>query len=115
MRLKINRELENGVTILNLSGELIAGEESRFLRKTFRDLIAGGARKFLLNLEAVNHIDTSGLGTLVSAYGEMNGQEGTVKLLSLTDRVHTLLKITRLITIFDVFDDQEEALKSFQQ
>jgi len=115
MRLKIDRKLVSDVTVLNLSGELIDGEESRSLRKLFKDLIAEGNNKLLLNLEGITHIDTSGLGTLVSGYGDMNSHRGSIKLLSLTDRINTLLTITKLITIFDVFEDQGEAIKSFQQ
>jgi anti-sigma B factor antagonist len=114
MKLKIARERVNGVTVLNLHGELIAGEESRALRKVFKDLTAEGERKLLLNLEGVTHIDTSGLGILVGGYSDMNGHQGAIKLLSLTERIHTLLKITRLITIFDVYASREEAIKSFQ-
>lgn len=113
MPLKIDRKLENDVTILNLSGDIVAGEESQTLKKTFKDLIAGGSRKLLVNLEAIDHIDTSGLGALVSVNGDMFSCQGAIKLLGLTDRVRTLLSITRLITIFDVFDDQEEAIRSF--
>ena len=114
MNLKIDSRCINDVTILDLSGELVAGEESHALRKIFKNLVEEGNRKVLLNLEGVTHLDTSGLGTLVSGYGDMNNQQGSIKLLSLTDRIQTLLKITRLITIFDVFDNQEEAIESFQ-
>ncbi len=113
MKLRMGKRSVNGVTILDLSGEIVLGEESSLLRKTLRDLIAGGDRKILLNLGALTYIDTSGLGTLISAFGEMNNQKGQLKLLSLTKRVHAVMQITKLLTVFDVFDSEEEAINSF--
>ncbi len=113
MKLKINSRLVNGVTILDLSGEVVLGEESKTLRKTLKDLVESGNRKVLLNLGAVSYIDTSGLGTLVSAYGDMASQQGQLKLLNLTKRVQTVLQITKLLTVFESFNNEEAALKSF--
>lgn len=113
MKLKIQSRSVNDVTILDLSGEIVLGEESRILRKTLKDLIASDNKKILLNLGEVNYIDTSGLGALISAFGEMNNQQGKLKLLNLTKRVQAVMQITKLLTVFDVFDSEEAALNSF--
>ena len=113
MKLKIESRPLKGVTILDLSGEIVLGEESRILRETLKNMIAGGNRKILLNLGAVTYIDTSGLGALVSAFGDMNEQQGQLKLLNLTKRVHAVMQITKLLTVFDVFDSEEAATNSF--
>lgn len=76
-------------------------------------MIAGGNRKVLLNLVDVSFMDTTGLGVLVRAYGEMNSLVGQLKLLNLTKSVYDLMQITKLYTVFDIFDSEEEAIKSF--
>jgi len=113
MGLKIEIRSSEGVTILDLRGEIILGDESKKLRGLLKDLIAGGNRKVLLNLVDVSFMDTTGLGVLVRAYGEMNSLVGQLKLLNLTKRVHDLMQITKLYTVFDIFDSEEEAIKSF--
>jgi anti-sigma B factor antagonist len=114
MKLKIGSRVVDDVNILDLSGEMILGEECRTLRKTLKDLIETNHQKILLNMEDVTRIDTTGLGVLVSTFGDMNNRQGNMKLLNLTHRMHTILVITKLITIFEVFDNQEAAVKSFQ-
>jgi len=84
------------------------------LRRTLRDLIEHGHRKIILNLYDVDYIDSSGIGELVSGYTTVRGAEGELKLLHLTKRVHDLLQITRLFTVFDVRSDEEDALRSFR-
>jgi len=84
------------------------------LRRTLRDLIEHGHRKIVLNLDDVDYIDSSGIGELVSGYTTVRGAEGELKLLHLTKRVHDLLQITRLFTVFDVRSDEEDALRSFR-
>ncbi|HUJ31098.1 MAG TPA: STAS domain-containing protein [Candidatus Acidoferrum sp.] len=102
------------IAIVDFSGKITLGEGSSVLRKTVRELIDRGHRKILLNLADVDYIDSSGIGELVSAYTTVRGVSGEMKLLQLTRRVHDILQITRLFTVFDVQSDEEVALRSFQ-
>jgi anti-sigma B factor antagonist len=106
------RKVEN-VTIVDLSGRITLGEGSVVLRDTIRDLIAKGDKKILLNLGEVTYIDSSGIGELVSAFTTVRNQGGELKLLNLTKKVHDLLQITKLYTVFDIKDDEAAAIKSF--
>jgi anti-sigma B factor antagonist len=106
------RKVEN-VTIVDLSGRITLGEGSVVLRDTIRDLIAKGDKKILLNLGEVTYIDSSGIGELVSAFTTVRNQGGELKLLNLTKKVHDLLQITKLYTVFDVKDDEATAITSF--
>ncbi len=103
----------NGVTIVDLSGRITLGEGSVVLRDTVRDLLGKGQKKILLNLAEVTYIDSSGIGELVSAYTSVRNQGGELKLLKLTKKVHDLLQITKLYTVFDVKDDETAAVASF--
>jgi len=103
----------DGVTIVDLSGRITLGEGSVTLRDTVRGLLAKGSKKILLNLGDVNYIDSSGIGELVSAYTTVRKEGGDLKLLKLTKKVHDLLQITKLYTVFDVKDDETAAVKSF--
>lgn len=114
MSLKASNRQVDGVTILDLSGRIVLGEGSEILREALRDLVSRGQKKLLLNLSDVNYIDSSGLGALVSGYTTITGQQGQLKLLNLTKKVHDLLQITKLLTVFEVFDDETSALKSFK-
>ena len=102
------------VAIIDFSGKITLGEGSSMLRHTIRDLIDNGQRKIVLNLYDVDYIDSSGIGELVSGYTTVRNAEGEMKLLHLTKRVHDLLQITRLFTVFDVQSDEESALRSFR-
>jgi anti-sigma B factor antagonist len=102
------------VVIVDFSGKITLGEGSSTLRQTIRGLIDGGHRKIVLNLFDVDYIDSSGIGELVSGYTTVKNAEGDMKLLHLTKRVHDLLQITRLFTVFDVRSDEEEAIRSFR-
>src|ERR1700730_9707408 len=102
-----------GVTIVDLSGRIALGEESTGLRDLTRNLVKEGIKKILLNLRNVDYIDSSGLGELVSAFTSMRSQGGDLKLLNLTKRVRTLLQITKLLTVFDITDDEATSVKSF--
>src|SRR5215472_10454931 len=104
-----------GVTIVDISGRIVLGEESAALRNLVCDLLAKGHKKILFNLGDVNYIDSSGLGHLVSAFTSVRKQDGELKLLNLTKKVHDLIQITRLYTVFDIMDDEAAALKSFGQ
>ncbi len=114
MSMKANTRNVDGVTIVDLSGRITLGEGSVILRDTVRDLVGKGNKKILLNLGEVNYIDSSGIGELVSAFTSVRNQGGELKLLNLTKKVHDLLQITKLYTVFDVKDDETAAIKSFK-
>src|SRR5579872_1915468 len=111
--MKTNVRQVNGVTILDCSGRITLGEGSVILRDAVRDLLAKGNKKILLNLGDVTYIDSSGIGEMVSAYTTVRNQGGELKLLNLTKKVHDLLQITKLYTVFDVKDDEAAAVKAF--
>ena len=102
------------IVIVDFSGKITLGEGSSTLRHIIRDLIDRGHRKIVLNLFDVDYIDSSGIGELVSGYTTVKNAEGDMKLLHLTKRVHDLLQITRLFTVFDVRSDEADALRSFR-
>jgi anti-sigma B factor antagonist len=107
-----NRQVD-GVTVVDMSGRITLGEGSVVLRDTIRDLIGKGQKKILLNLGDVTYIDSSGIGELVSAFTAVRREGGELKLLNLTKKVHDLLQITKLYTVFDIKDDEAAAIKSF--
>jgi anti-sigma B factor antagonist len=111
--MKVSTRLVDGVVILDLSGRITLGEGSVQLRDAIRDLVAQGQKNILLNLGDVNYIDSSGIGELVSAFTTVKNQGGQLKLLNLTKKVHDLLQITKLYTVFDVKDDEASAIGSF--
>ena len=113
MSMKLNTRQVDGVTILDLSGRITLGEGSVQLRDAVRDLLAKGSKLILLNLGDVNYIDSSGIGELVSAFTSVQRQGGELKLLHLTKKVHDLLQITKLYTVFDVQEDEAGAIKAF--
>ena len=113
MALTIASREVDGVTVLDLSGRITLGEGSVQLRDAIRDLISKGQKSILLNLGDVNYIDSSGIGELVSAFTTVRNQGGDLKLLNLTKKVHDLLQITKLYTVFDVKDDEASAVASF--
>src|SRR5207245_4257612 len=104
-----------GVTIVDISGRIVLGEESAALRDLVCDLLSKGQKKILFNLGDVSYIDSAGLGHLVSAFTSVRKQGGELKLLNLTNKVHDVLQITRLYTVFDIMEDEAEAVKSFDQ
>ncbi len=114
MNLKVSTRQVDGVSIVDCSGRITLGEGSVVLRDTVKDLLSKGQKKILLNLGDVNYIDSSGIGELVSAYTTVKNQGGELKLLKLTKKVHDLLQITKLYTVFDVKDDEAAAVKSFR-
>ena len=103
----------SGVTIVDLSGKITLGEGGLTLRDEVRKLLAAGSKKIVLNLAEVNYIDSSGLGELVSSYTSVKNSGGELKLLNLTSRVRDLLVITKLVTVFDVKDNEAAAVSSF--
>lgn len=113
MSMKSSTRQVNGVTIVDLSGRITLGEGSVVLRDTVRELVGKGQKRILLNLGDVTYIDSSGIGELVSAFTTVRNQGGELKLLNLTKKVHDLLQITKLYTVFDVKDDEAAAVSSF--
>ena len=113
MSMKASTRQVDGVTIVDLSGRITLGEGSVVLRDAIKDLLAKGQKKILLNLGDVSYIDSSGIGELVSAFTSVRNQGGELKLLHLTKKVHDLLQITKLYTVFDVKDDEASAVASF--
>ncbi|HKR30894.1 MAG TPA: STAS domain-containing protein [Terriglobales bacterium] len=111
--MKSNSRRVDGVTIMDLSGRITLGEGSVMLRDQIRELLGKGEKKILLNLGDVTYIDSSGIGELVSAFTTVRNQGGELKLLNLTKKVHDLLQITKLYTVFDVKDDEASAIKAF--
>lgn len=111
--LKASSRQVDGVTIVDLSGRLVLGEGTSTLREVIQDLISRSQTKVLLNLADVSYIDSSGLGALVSGYTTLTSKQGQLKLLNLTRKVHDLLQITKLLTVFEVFDNEANAVKSF--
>jgi anti-sigma B factor antagonist len=111
--MKISTRQVDGVTVVDCSGRITLGEGSVTMRDTVRELLSKGQKKLLLNLAEVNYIDSSGIGELVSAFTTVRNQGGELKLLNLTKKVHDLLQITKLYTVFDVKEDEATAIKSF--
>jgi anti-sigma B factor antagonist len=109
-----NRQVD-GVNIVDMSGRITLGEGSVVLRDTIRDLVGKGQKKILLNLGDVTYIDSSGIGELVSAFTAVRREGGELKLLNLTKKVHDLLQITKLYTVFDIKDDEAAAIKAFSK
>ena len=108
-----SRRLDD-VVILALSGRITIGEGTVTVRDNLQKLLDGGDRKFLVNLADVDYIDSSGLGELVIAFTTVRNHDGQLKLLHLTKRVHDLLQITKLLTVFESFDSETEAIKSMK-
>lgn len=115
MSMKASTRQVDGVTIVDLSGRITLGEGSVILRDAIKDLLGKGQKKILLNLGDVSYIDSSGIGELVSAFTSVRNQGGELKLLHLTKKVHDLLQITKLYTVFDVKDDEATAIGAFSR
>jgi anti-sigma B factor antagonist len=115
MNMTTNTRHVGDVTIVDISGRIVLGEESAFLRKLVSDLLSQGHKKILFNLSEVNFIDSSGLGHLVSSFTSVRKHNGDLKLLKLTNKVQDVMQITKLYTVFDILDDEEAAIRSFGQ
>jgi anti-sigma B factor antagonist len=113
-QLTINERQAGDVSVLDLSGEIRIGEGTSTLRDSIRKLTTNGSKKILLNLGGVRYIDSSGIGELIANYTTASRDGGQLKLLKLTDKVKDLLVITKLLTVFDVYDHEAEALSSFK-
>ena len=112
--LDVKERQAGDVTILDMTGEVRIGEGSISLRDSIRNLADQGKKKVLLNLAGVKYMDSTGVGELIANYTTISRQGGQLKLLNLTDRIQNLLVITKLLTVFDSFENETEALKSFQ-
>jgi anti-sigma B factor antagonist len=112
--MKVATRQVDGVTILDLSGRITLGEGSVTLRDTVHDVLSKGSKKILLNLGDINYIDSSGIGELVSGFTSVRNAGGELKLLNLTKKVHDLLQITKLYTVFDIWDNEASAIGAFK-
>ena len=113
-QLSINQRQAGDVTVLDLDGEVRIGDSSTALRGAIRNLVTAGNQKILLNLAGVKYIDSSGIGELIANYTTVGRGGGQLKLLNLTEKVQDLLVITKLLTVFDVYDNEADALGSFK-
>ena len=112
--LNINERQAGDVTVLDMSGKITIGEGSVALRTAIRRMLEEGKKRILLNLAGVSYIDSSGIGELVSSYTAINKDGGQLKLLNLTQKIKDLLTITKLLTVFDVYEREADALNSFK-
>lgn len=108
------RRVESAV-VIDLAGRLTIGEPVLLMRESIRVLVNDGVRHFVLNLGDVSYIDSSGLGELVSTFTSLRNKGGDVKLLKLTSKVQDLLQMTKLLTVFDVYDEEAQALASLKK
>ena len=113
-QLNINKRQAGDVAIIDLDGEVRIGDSATALRGAIREIVAAGNQKILLNLAGVRYIDSSGIGELIANYTTVGRTGGQLKLLNLTEKVQDLLVITKLLTVFDVYDTESEALSSFK-
>jgi anti-sigma B factor antagonist len=113
MALEIHEREREGIVILDLEGRITAGEEAGLLRDTLRRLAEGGHNRIILNLEKVDYIDSTGLGALVMGYTTLRKAGGALKLLNLSRRNIELIVFTKLETVFEIFDDELDAVNSF--
>lgn len=112
---KISKRQVGDVTVLDMSGKMRIGESGTVFCNTIRGLVEEDRRKILLNLRGISHIDSTGLGELIASYNTLDKKGGRVKLLHLTQRVRELMVLTKLLTVFDIYDSESEALDSFQR
>ena len=111
--MKIDIRTAGDVKILDCSGKITLGEGTMSIRNTVRDVLQSGAKKILLNLADISYIDSSGVGELVSSYTTTVNKGGKLKLVKLTNKLRELLTITKLLTVFEIYDDEKDALSSF--
>lgn len=110
----IEERVIGDVTVLDLKGKMTLGEGDELLKDKINSMVHQGQKKLLLNLEGVPYIDSAGLGEIVRTYTTVSRQGGNLKLVNLTKRITDLLSITKLLTVFETFDSEADALKSFQ-
>src|ERR1700693_3809395 len=112
--LNIRERQAGDITVLDMNGRITIGEGSVAMRSAIRRLLEEGKKKILLNLAGVGYIDSSGIGELVSSYTAINKESGQLKLLSLTEKLRDLLTITKLLTVFDAYETESDALSNFK-
>jgi len=111
--MKIEERAVDGVTILDMHGKMLIGEGDELLREKINSLVENGTEKIVLNLAEVPYVDSAGLGEIVRCYTTVSRKNGELKLLHLTKRIHDLLSITKLLTVFDTYEDEAVVVKSF--
>ena len=111
--MEIAERTVNDITVLDLKGKMTLGEGDELLKDKINSLLAAGKKKLVLNLEGVPYIDSAGLGEIVRTFTTVSRQGGSLKLLNLTKRIEDLLSITKLLTVFETFDSEPDAIKSF--
>ena len=111
--MKIENRTVGDIHILDVSGKIMLGEGTMAVRNSVRELLKNGTKKIILNLGDVNYIDSSGIGELVSSFTTVTNQGGQLKLLNLTKKIQELLAITKLLTVFQVYDSEQAAVASF--
>jgi anti-sigma B factor antagonist len=114
MQLKLTKRTVDGILAIECSGRIVFGDETSLLRDEVKKAIADGQKRIVLNLGEVNYMDSGGLGTLVALHTTASNAGASVKLANLTKRVGELMQITKLLTVFDVYDSEYEALESFR-
>ncbi len=113
--MRIDERAVEGVTILDLHGKMLIGEGDELLREKINQLVENGTERIVLNLAEVPYVDSAGLGEIVRCYTTVSRKNGKLKLLHLTKRIHDLLSITKLLTVFETYDSEEDAVKSFKK
>jgi anti-sigma B factor antagonist len=113
--LKIIERDVDGVSVLSLDGRIVLGEESNALREKVKSLLAGGKKKIVLNMSNVTYIDSAGLGTLVAAHHSAKTQGAGLRLSNLGAKFQEVLQVTKLLTVFEVFDSETAAIQSFKK
>jgi anti-sigma B factor antagonist len=111
--MQIDERVVGDVTILDLKGKMTLGEGDELLKDKINSLVQQGHQKLVLNLEGVPYIDSAGLGEIVRTYTTVSRQGGKLKLLNLTKRIQDLLAITKLLTVFETYEDEQDAVRSF--
>ncbi|HTW32041.1 MAG TPA: STAS domain-containing protein [Candidatus Sulfotelmatobacter sp.] len=115
MQLKLTKRTVDGILAFECNGRIVFGDESSLLREEVKKAIADGAKRIVLNLGEINYIDSGGLGTLVALHTTAHNAGGTIKLANLTKRVGDLLQVTKLLTVFEVYGSEYEALEAFRK
>jgi anti-sigma B factor antagonist len=113
MSVKMTNSEVDGVSVLELDGRIVLGEESNSLREKLKSMVAAGKRKIVLNMSNIKYIDSAGLGALVAAHVSAKTQGSSLRLCNLGQKFHEVLQVTRLLTVFDVYDTQAAAISSF--
>jgi anti-sigma B factor antagonist len=113
--LRMNERDVSGVTVLDIEGRIVLGEESNSFREKVKSLLAAGKKKIILNLAQVSYIDSAGLGTLVATFHSARSQGATLKLTNLGAKFKEVLQVTKLMTVFDTYDTEDAAIQSFSK